>query len=518
MHRFAVFAISPVLACFAPQNEDVEPPGSDTGESGSSSSDDPTDADDSSTAAADDPTAHESSSATTDGDASSSSSDEADTTSGERGCDPAPELASALPIAGPTSEGLEGADVDGAGNVVITIGYDTSISLAAFGGVTHPTAGLADSIVVKLAPDGGLVWAQTLAGGGGDYGGGVRFKPDGDVVFVGSIALAGGAGTIAGEPIDAPGGAAFVAILDESTGHLEDYRLFGTGVGGVPNPVDVAVDPSGDVWIVGRTDVAFDFGPDSIGNEGGVDAFVVRLADDLTPQMGRAFGGPGEDIAYGVEADGQGGAYVAGRYAADCTIGAFDLINHGAADGFIAHVGALGTPSWAAGFGGAGSEATPAIDVDANGGVVLVGNITGDVDFGGGVLSPSGTSDGFIASFDAEEGHRWSRTLGSPGSDEVNGVTVGADGDVLVTGRIGVGDLGCGEIGVESGAGYVARFDATDGTTRANVWFATTGAVSPGFVAESDGGLALAGRFTGAWMLDDPTEATGYDVFVGRLE
>lgn len=517
MPRFAVLAISPALACFAPQGDDPVTTSSESTSVDSGSTGDPPVAD-SSTSAVDDTTTASPGSSESSVDDTTDDDDGTDTSTGEPGCDAAPAIAWASPFTGPSAESWDGVDVDGAGNVVVAIEYDGSISLAAFGGPTHATAGLTDSVVVKLAPDGSLLWSQTLSGGGGDYSGGVRFKPDGDVVFVGSIALAGGAGTIAGEPIDAPGGAAFVAILDESTGHLEDYALFGTGVGGVPNPIDVAVDPSGDVWIAGRTDVAFDFGGDTIENEGGIDAFVVRYSDDFVPQMGRGFGGSGEDVAYGVEADGQGGAWITGRYRADCTFGTFDLVNHGNYDVFLAHLGALGTPSWAAGFGADGAESMPAIDVDDEGGVLVAGNVTGDVDFGGGVLSPSGSTEGFIASFDVNDEHRWSRTLGGPGPDEVNGVTVTSEGDVLVTGRIDTADFGCGPIGLESGAGYVSRLDASDGSDRSDVWFATSDAISPGLAAESDGGLLLVGRFTGTWMLDDPLEATSYDVFLARLE
>ena len=73
-------------------------------------------------------------------------------------------------------------------------------------------------------------------------------------------------------------------------------------------------------------------------------------------------------------------------------------------------------------------------------GVVLVGELTGSIDFGGGALvsadGPQPFSDGFVARVDSSCNHVWSQHLTGIGTEEVRAVAVGDDGRIAVAGML----------------------------------------------------------------------------------
>jgi hypothetical protein len=82
--------------------------------------------------------------------------------------------------------------------------------------------------------------------------------------------------------------------------------------------------------------------------------------------------------------------------------------------------------------------------VDAAGNIVVIGDVSGSVDFGGGTLTSAGTgSDVFVASFDGGGTLRWAKIFSSPAA--LHGLTIAADPTchVLVAGGFqGALDLG----------------------------------------------------------------------------
>ena len=121
---------------------------------------------------------------------------------------------------------------------------------------------------------------------------------------------------------------------------------------------------------------------------------------------------------------------------------------------------------WSQGFGGGFLDIGLGIAVDGDGNVLVTGQFRDTVDFGGGPITSLGGDDIFVAKFDAGGTHVWSHGFGSFTRDKGLGVSVDADGNVLVTGSfashhgIGTIDFGGGPI-VSSGKSdlFVAKFD-----------------------------------------------------------
>lgn len=133
----------------------------------------------------------------------------------------------------------------------------------------------------------------------------------------------------------------------------------------------------------------------------------------------------------------------------------------------LARIGPQGAIQWSRGFGGAGSWAVGhSIAVGAGGDIFATGTFDGAIDLGGGPLTPSGLANVYLASFDAQGVHRWSKRFGGACPADSScawGGTVTTDpaGNVLALGMLHApADLGGGELG---GGLFLASFDADGG-------------------------------------------------------
>jgi hypothetical protein len=108
-----------------------------------------------------------------------------------------------------------------------------------------------------------------------------------------------------------------------------------------------------------------------------------------------------------------------------------------------------------------GTGTAHVLDVAARAGrVVIVGDFTGTVDFGGGPLTSAGMTDAFVAVYDGRT-PTWSRRLGDAAAQGARGVALDAAGGVLVTGGF-AGTIDTGALRVMSNGAtdvFVVSFD-----------------------------------------------------------
>ncbi len=89
---------------------------------------------------------------------------------------------------------------------------------------------------------------------------------------------------------------------------------------------------------------------------------------------------------------------------------------------------------WVMDIGGATADMGQGVARDAGGNILVVGYFTGNVDFGGGVLSSAGGQDIFVAKYSPSGAHLWSKRFGGSGDDAAQSVAVDLNGDVVVAG------------------------------------------------------------------------------------
>src|SRR5204862_6501119 len=85
-----------------------------------------------------------------------------------------------------------------------------------------------------------------------------------------------------------------------------------------------------------------------------------------------------------------------------------------------------------------GSVIARSVAVDSDGQVLVAGQFSGQIDFGGGALtSAGGPYDIFVTKLSSATGrHIWSQRFGGIGSDVANSVVADAAGNALLTGSL----------------------------------------------------------------------------------
>ncbi|HEU5249596.1 MAG TPA: SBBP repeat-containing protein, partial [Thermoanaerobaculia bacterium] len=206
----------------------------------------------------------------------------------------------------------------------------------------------------------------------------------------------------------------------------------------------VAVDGSGNVVAAGHLDGTTDFGGGQVSSYRHpsmgptVDIVVAHYSPSGQYRWARVIGSDSSEEAKGVATDDSGNVLVTGyqgSYAVDYG-GGPQLVRAGT-DLFVAKYSSAGSWVWSKTIGGYGYDQGNAIAADDQGNVFVTGYIgvsSVGVDFGGGPLSSVGGSDAFLVKYSATGGHVWSKRFGDTGND--NGMAVGADGsgNVFVAG------------------------------------------------------------------------------------
>ena len=342
--------------------------------------------------------------------------------------------------------------VDGLGNTLIIGDFAGAID---FGGGTLTSAGQTDVFVAKLDSGGAFVWAKRFGDNQAQNGRGIAVDDAGNVVvtgsFAGKIDFGGGALTSAG------GTDAFVAKFDPDGNHLWSKRF---GDAQAQSGKAVAVDPAGNVVILGDAAGVIDFGGGALTTAGGNDVFLASLDENGNYFWGKIFGNNVAQAGSAVAIDTVGNVVITGSAAGQINFGGGALISAGGNDVFVARFTQGGMHLWSKLFGGAGAENGRGVSVDPFGGIVLTGDFATTVNFGGTALTSAGNTDVFVVKLDSLGGHVWSRRAGDAQAQVPNGVATDITG-VLVAGAFAGGiDFGGGSTALTSLGGndaFVAK-------------------------------------------------------------
>lgn len=320
--------------------------------------------------------------------------------------------------------------------------------------------GASDAFVARIAADGATLLAATYLGGSGsEYAFGVALTPAGEIVLAGETSSADFPTTTGAFDRTLEGSSdAFVAVLDPSGSALLRSTLVGGS--GAERANALALDAQSRVLIAGSTTSpnfpvtpgAFDTSYGG-GTFGGGDAFVTRLAPQLTSLDASSFlGAGGNESALALALAPDGGPIVGGLTSSSAfpvTPGAFDTTPGGAGsfqDGFVTRF----TPSLAAlaystFFGGSANDALRALAVRADGALAVAGG-TESSDFpttpGAHQSLAAGGEDAFVALLAPDGASLYASTLlGGAGSERANAVGWRAGGALLAAGRTSSSDF-----------------------------------------------------------------------------
>lgn len=258
--------------------------------------------------------------------------------------------------------------------------------------------------------------------------------------------------------------------------------------------------------------------------DAGLDAHVDADADAAITYTGnhiwsKLFGSNASSSVSGagVAADSAGNVFVTGTLTGDADFGGGVLTGVGG-DVFIAKFTKDGNHLWSKKFGDTDVQSAGQIALDAAGSVFVGGNFNGVIDFGGGSLTSAGGFDIFVAKFDANGSHVWSKSFGDPTYQSIGGLALAGSDIVLIGEKSGSVDFGGGAL---TGRNYLVKLAGANGT---HVWSqqSTSGAgfVPKALTVDSTGNIVGAGQLgsTLDWGGGVLTTAGGDDVLVIRFD
>ena len=293
-----------------------------------------------------------------------------------------------------------------------------------------------------------------------------------------------------------------IAVMNTTAAAQSPAHLWSHLYGGTSDQYGqaIAVDENGDVIVAGTFWNAIDLGGGVLTSAGLTDVFLAKFDATGAHVWSHRFGDPGLQNTAGVAVDASGNVAFTGHFRGTVDFGGGGLASAGSSDIFVAVYDADGTYQWSRRFGDVDSDQGKGVAFDADGNVVLVGSFSGTVDFGGGPLASAGSLDAFAASFDASGAHRWSRRFGDGDSQQVLSVSVDPFGHVAIGGGFsGSIDFGGGPL---TSAGAVDAFVASLTSEGDHRWSARHGSTLDqwchGVAADAHGNVWLTGFFLGS--------------------
>jgi hypothetical protein len=328
---------------------------------------------------------------------------------------------------------------------------------------------------------------------------------------------------------------------------------------------DLAATPSGVFAIAVATyeqDVDFGAPTTPLMHEGGSDAVVAEFNPDGSPFRATLYGNGGNEVARSVAYDASGALITAETHAwsqppgvrLKRTAPSGDLVwskfaeGHATAEevavdseGNVVLTGVFATPidfgggalptstttntyvvkfddqgDWLWGREFVGYHSFPTgIATDSNGNVIVVGTFAYDVDFGSGLVNGVGSSDLFIVKLSPTGELLFANTYAGNNYQDVRGVAVLSDDSFAIAGRF-TGDLDLGSASLQgSGAILVSRFTSAGQTLWAKPIESTKGEANAYDVAvDPSDNIVLVGSFQGTLLVPNGTTATKIDAFV----
>jgi len=299
------------------------------------------------------------------------------------------------------------------------------------------TASAGRDVFTAILDSNGLV--LKAMGGVGDgvenIGNGVAQDANGNIFVTGNFT---GTITFGDVPLVSAGlGDIFIVKYDASGNLLWAKRA---GGGSEIWAHDIAVDPTGNCYIIGEFYDSAGFDNQGVLSTFALDVFTAKYDPDGNALWAASCGSNSSDLGYGIAADDLGNVYIAGYFQSEFIFNNIPYNTLGNRDGFVAKYDAAGNPLWATVGGGSRNEHFYKIAVDGDGNNIYVtGDFESDSIFVDGITLINKNSAGIrydilLMNFDAAGVAQWGIRAGAMEHDYANDVTVDDNGDVYITG------------------------------------------------------------------------------------
>lgn len=266
----------------------------------------------------------------------------------------------------------------------------------------------------------------------------------------------------------------------------------------------IALDPAGGVVLAGEFLVSTVLGGATHNSAGSKDISLVKLDSQGAVVWSRRFGGTLADSVYGLSVDADGNILIAGDFSGSIGFGGSTLTSAGGRDGFVAKIDSTGSAVWAVKAGGVSNDSCYAVTVAPDGRIAAVGSFSGTSSFGPYSRASTGGADGFSMMLSSGGLVEWASRFGGSSNDSARAVAVDLTGAICVAGNFAGTDAGFGNSLLSSEGGddvFVTRLAAADGG------FLTTSQCGG---AGADAGLGIAADRFGSLYLTGSYSGLAY--------
>jgi len=323
--------------------------------------------------------------------------------------------------------------LDTAGDVVLSGSFEGTFDFA--GQVLTATTGIDPFVIKLSPDHQSVRWATTFPTSDdsqSNYAREVEVDAMGDVIVCGNfrndIVLVANDGKLEGA-----GGNSdiFVAKLEGATGVPLWGKVFGTS--GLDACQGMTLDQAGDVYFAGFNEAEITFGTAPLPYGGGEDAYLVKLDGSNGNHLwSRAFGGTNDqrirDVQWFDNTLFIGGLARDNIALMNANAGLSNKLNV-----FLARLDGNGNPIWDRVYDNGQDNGLNELALGPTGHPTASGYFRNTLDFGvGGAVTANG-EDAYVLQLDANDGSpRWVKTFGGSGDQTSYALDLGADGQVVV--------------------------------------------------------------------------------------
>jgi hypothetical protein len=315
--------------------------------------------------------------------------------------------------------------------IVLGIYYSHTIT---FGSTILTNLGSGDIFLLKISPDGDIIWAKGAGGADDEQAYGLAVDSTGGVVVAGyyqSPTLAFGSTTLVNF-----GGIDMFVVKYDAGGNV----LWAKGAGSTKTEYawDVAVDSTGSSYVIGQFESSsVSFGTTTLINAGKSDIFLAKYSPTGNVSWAKMAGSSEDDGASTIAINPSGNCVLAGFFdSPTISFGATTLTNAGMTDILISSYDASGNVLWAKREGGSGVDYGGSLASDDSGNFFLSGSFSSSsMTLGSTTLTTAGLSDLFIAKYSPSGNAIWAKSAGGSGNDASGCVALDAAANCYFSGN-----------------------------------------------------------------------------------
>lgn len=320
-----------------------------------------------------------------------------------------------------------GVAIDAQGNIIVVGLFSDKMTI---GEQELGAEGSDDAFIAKLDAGGTLVWARTFGGMDSDAAEDVASTAGGQIVVTGSFK---GKVNAAGVELKSRGNEDIFLLELTDSGDLLWAKQYGHRKLDVGHKL--AVDRQDNILFLGEFTDSADFGGGPLQSHGNRDVALVKLDSRGGHIWSKSFGSSLNEFGLGMAVDPAGNIAIVGSFDDSIDFGAGALRSQGESDIYVAKFDATGMHMWSRAYGANREDIAAGVGTDKYGNVVVGGWFRQKVDFGGGPLEAAeANKDGFLLKLSADGRHVWSRRFGDRDHDQIRAIAVNDAGRTAVAG------------------------------------------------------------------------------------